>query len=399
MGLNNCFINSTIMCNERKDVDLDSLNLLASGMVTNLCRCSYKNENKHHFFIYDTDDFVSLSRLQTDLSFEDAIDILSSAANMMRILQLNNLVLDNIKNAREYIFKTNGEYRFIYVPLVRKSNISIRNFLIKLISVVHHKDVRLTEFVRGLHKKKEDEQAITFLNDFVSSYGRRNSYSQSVTSLLSDEGATSLLGDEGATSLLSDEGATSLLSDEGATSLLGANIRGLVNNSPPFSDDGETTVLSRSNCSGEYDTVKTVASFVPLSEVYTDSTGEYETTVLTSQSTIRQQPVNREIESEYCLYLIRNLNGEKINIDVTPFNIGKDRTNMNFVLNNDSVSRHHATILYESGGYFIMDNNSTNGTTIEGIRLQTGEKGEIENSYIISLGNESFQAHIERRNK
>lgn len=44
-----------------------------------------------------------------------------------------------------------------------------------------------------------------------------------------------------------------------------------------------------------------------------------------------------------------------------------------------------------------MDNNSTNGTTIEGIKLQPGEKGEIGNGYIILLGNESFQAHIERR--
>jgi len=205
--------------------------------------------------------------------------------------------------------------------------------------------------------------------------------------LLSDEGATSLLDNEGATSLLSDEGATSLLSDnpiysEDDTSLL--------------SDDGETTVLSQANYD-DYGVVNTGSGSARLTEYFHDESGEYETTVLTSQPVFQNQPTNKEIQSEYYLYLIRNLNGEKITIDVTPFTVGKDSANMDFVLNNDSVSRHHATIIYENGDYFIMDNNSTNGTTIEGIKLQPGEKGEIGNGYIISLGNESFQAHIERR--
>lgn len=52
MNLNSGFINSTIICNEKKDVDLDALNLLASGEVAGLCQCSYKSESKHHHFIY-----------------------------------------------------------------------------------------------------------------------------------------------------------------------------------------------------------------------------------------------------------------------------------------------------------------------------------------------------------
>ena len=106
MSLNNGFINSTIICNEKKEVDLDALNFLASGEVVQLCHCAYKNENKHHHFIYDTNDLIPLTQLQAGLSFENVIDILSSTVDMIQTLTDNNLLLDNVKNAEEYIFKS-----------------------------------------------------------------------------------------------------------------------------------------------------------------------------------------------------------------------------------------------------------------------------------------------------
>ncbi len=370
MSLNSGFINSTIICNEKKDVDLDALNFLASGEAAALCQCAYKNESKHHHFIYDTDELMPLTQLQAGISFENVIDILSSAAEMIQVLNENNLLLDNVKNAREYVFKADTGYRFVYIPIVQKPRLSIKDYLIKLVSVIHHKDVRLSQFIKELRKMKDNERVLAYLNAFVASYNSQYDYS----------------GEE-----------TSLLSDENATSLLGVSANGSENDTSLLSDDGETTVLSRANYTDESSVVNTGFGSARLTEYFQDESGEYETTVLTSQPVFQNQLVNLEIESEYCLYLTRNSNGEKITIDVTPFTIGKDSTNMDFVLNNDSVSRHHATIIYEDGAYFIMDNNSTNGTMIEGIKLQADEKGEIGNGYIISLGNESFQAHIERR--
>lgn len=379
MSLNYGFINSTITCNEKKDVDLDALNLLASGALPELCSCSYKNENKHHLFIYNTNDLISLTYLQAGLSFEDVLDILSSAVNMIQSLTENHLLLDNVKNAKEYIFKDEGIFKFIYIPIACKAHLSNRDFILKLLSVIHYKDVRLNQFARELRKKKDNKQALAYVDAFVSSYATHNDYS------------------EGATTLLSDEGAMSLLNDECDTSLLSANSGALNEEISILSDEGETTVLSQANYDKDYGVVNTEFGSARLTKLIHDESAEYETTVLTSQPVFSSHSSNREIESEYFLYLIRNLNGEKVTIDVTPFTIGKDSANMDFVLNNDSVSRHHATIIYENGDYFILDNNSTNGTTIEGIRLQPGEKGEIGNGYIISLGNESFQAHIERR--
>mgnify|MGYP003289450610 CR=1 FL=1 len=342
MSLNNGFINSSIICNEKKEVDLDALNFLASGEVARLCKCAYKNENKHHHFIYDTNDLIPLTQFQAGLSFENVIDILSSAVEMIQTLGENHLLLGNIKNAKEYVFKSDYGYRFIYIPIVHKAHISIKDYIIKLVTVIHHKDVRLTHFIKELRKKKENEQALAFITAFVSSYDNHYECSEDSTSLLSDEGATSLLSAECATSLLNE----CLGGNEDETSLL--------------SDDGETTVLSQTKYGEDYGAVNTKTESERLTEYFQDESGEYETTVLTSQPILQNQPLSKEIQNEYYLYLIRNLNGEKINIDVTPFTIGKDSANMDFVLNNDSVSRHHATIIYETGDYYIMDNNSTN---------------------------------------
>jgi len=475
MSFHNSFINSTIICNGKKDVDIDALNLLASGRINELCQCSYKNEKGHHHFIYETDDLIPLSQLQAGLTFENVIDILSSAMAMIKQLKANNLVLDDIKNAKEYVFKSDDVFKFIYIPIEHKPNLHVRDYLLKLISVIHHKDIRLTQLIKDIRKRKDDQQLIDYMAEFLASFGYYDSFSEEGTSLLSDEGETTVLNQadfdnmngssEGETTVLSQadynsmngqaeelveneqdsysyegsaEGETTVLnqadfdnmngSSEGETTVLSqadynsmnGQVEELVENeqdsySYEGSAEGETTVLSQADfdsMNGSSEGETTVLSQVDYDEddelrvetqttsttmYYADESSECATTVLTSEPVFAHHVTAGEIDSDYSLYFIRNLNGEKISIDVTPFTIGKDSNNMDFVINNNSVSRHHATIIYEDGSYYIMDNHSTNGTTIEGIRLQPDERAEIGNGYIISLGNESFQAHIERR--
>ena len=249
MSLNNGFMNSTIICNERKDVDLDALNLLASAKISQLCSCSYKSENKHHHFIYDTCNLIPFSQFQADLSFENVIEILSSAVDLMSALAENDLVLDNVKKARDYIFKSDDGYKFIYIPIVHKPHASNRDFVLRLISIIHHKDVRLMQFVKEFRKKKENEQALAFLKSFVSSYGGGGVSSEAATSLLSEEGATSLLSEDGATTLLGQsavnfEPDAFLSNDEGETTVLSAPPSDSAADAVPSNDEGETTVLS-----------------------------------------------------------------------------------------------------------------------------------------------------------
>ena len=65
-------------------------------------------------------------------------------------------------------------------------------------------------------------------------------------------------------------------------------------------------------------------------------------------------------------------------IDRNPYIVGKKGDRVNGVLKNSSVSRIHASISRTNGRYFLSDMNSTNGTFINGRRLEINETVALE---------------------
>ena len=63
--------------------------------------------------------------------------------------------------------------------------------------------------------------------------------------------------------------------------------------------------------------------------------------------------------------------GQSVLITEFPFTIGRGRTTTNSLsLDEDtSVSRRHASITYENGQFMLKDENSSNGTALDGARL------------------------------
>lgn len=358
MIFNNSFLNGTVTCNERKAVDLDALNLLASGAVEELCPCTYKNEKGHHHFVYHTTGLVPFARLQASLTFDDMVLMLESALRLVGQMSGARLILDHVKISKEYLFKNGNAFQFVYIPLIGKPHLTVKEFILKLLSVIHSKDARVVHLTKELRKIKEDAQVMAYLGQFLTSFRSSMMYAPQNGFAEQDDG-----------------GATTLLNASAMTPM----------------DEGETTVLSQAS----YEEMSPESA--RLTAYFQDESAEYETTVLTSQPVVEQPISLSTLDCPYSLYLIRNINGERIPIDVTPFTIGKDGANMDYVLDNASVSRYHATVIYENGIYYITDNQSTNGTMIEGVRLQPHEKAELGSGYMITLGTESFQAHIERR--
>ncbi len=79
-------------------------------------------------------------------------------------------------------------------------------------------------------------------------------------------------------------------------------------------------------------------------------------------------------------FLAGNDNGKQIclSIDRNPFIVGKKGDRVNGELKNSSVSRIHASIRETNGRYFLSDMNSTNGTFINGRRLELNETVALE---------------------
>lgn len=377
MSLHNSFMNSTITCSGNKEVDLDALNLVASGVYDCLCACSYVNEKGHHQFVYDTDALTPFVHIRAGLSFEEYVAFLTAGLFVIKTVQSESLVLDNLRLSKEYIFCTQDGYRFVYIPITRRSHMHIKEVVLRLISAIHIKDERISRLTKNIRKLKSDQQILDLLETFVGSFTLTGSLVEEKTSLLNGVPSESIP--------MFEESETTLLSQKVAETV-----------------ESETTLLSWTEQDGvsESELEKVVCSGITserLTAFLQDDSSEYETTLLTSQPQEVQRTVITGQNSTFLLSLVRNSSGEKIAVEITPFMIGKDRHSVDYALDSDSVSRHHATIIFEDGNYYIIDNGSTNGTMIEGIRLQPAEKAELGNGYIISIGNETFQALLERR--
>ncbi len=74
-----------------------------------------------------------------------------------------------------------------------------------------------------------------------------------------------------------------------------------------------------------------------------------------------------------------------------PFTVGKG--NATYVVANQTVSRVHATILQQGNGYWVKDENSTNGTFLNGRRLEAGKPEELQEGDHLRMSNEEFVFH------
>ena len=100
----------------------------------------------------------------------------------------------------------------------------------------------------------------------------------------------------------------------------------------------------------------------------------------------QMQPVNYHFAS-----LTRQVTGEKIELGKPSFVLGKNPEKSDYaVADNTNISRVHAEITMRNGRYYVMDQNSTNGTFINGRIIKAGQETEILPGDCLMLANEEF---------
>lgn len=100
----------------------------------------------------------------------------------------------------------------------------------------------------------------------------------------------------------------------------------------------------------------------------------------------QMQPVNYHFAS-----LTRQVTGEKIELGKPSFVLGKNPEKSDYaVAGNTNISRVHAVITTRNGRYYVMDQNSTNGTFINGRIIKAGQETEILPGDCLMLANEKF---------
>lgn len=90
--------------------------------------------------------------------------------------------------------------------------------------------------------------------------------------------------------------------------------------------------------------------------------------------------------------LIRIKTGESISINRSEFIIGKEKSRVNYCISGDSsISRSHAKISVNGGEYIVFDLRSTNGTFVNGVKVEPGRPTALKNGDKLVLSEEEFE--------
>lgn len=354
----------SFLFSKTNSIDLEALNLLAGKTEPILCGCAYCEDNGKHRLNYDV-------RLPSNLYLQRESFLLEkfiqACLEMFEVVDKHSLNLANIRIESRYIFAEQDRYQFLYLPVFSQKKANKKKIVIKFLTQFKDRDIRVCGLLKRVKSLKNDEAVLSYLRECIA---------QTKVAPVSET--------EGETSLLSQNVAKS----EDETTILAQNIAEL---------DGETPLLSQSKeVEQQEEEDETTILSQHITEFLPNASAECETTFL-SETPFYEEPKEMESDGECTLFLLRVGTGEQIHINKSQYSIGKDIKTMDYVLGNESVSRNHATIYIEDSKFYLTDNGSTNGTTIEGIRVQIGERAELSDGDIVSLGNEVFQVLLERK--
>lgn len=90
--------------------------------------------------------------------------------------------------------------------------------------------------------------------------------------------------------------------------------------------------------------------------------------------------------------LTRVKNGEHINISKQVFKIGKERARVDYCIpDNNSISRHHASIINKGGVFYLVDMKSTNYTFVNGNKVVPEQEVKLSSGDRFKLADEEFE--------
>lgn len=108
---------------------------------------------------------------------------------------------------------------------------------------------------------------------------------------------------------------------------------------------------------------------------------------MANETIVKNSPVGKHLENvgknKPASYLV--FNKKKVEL-VAKIRIGRDSDN-DVIIDNKLASRHHALIQKIKDAYFIKDEESTNGTFVNGVKIPAGKYVKLNKDDKITIGN------------
>ena len=116
----------------KTEIDIDLLNILASGHYPYFLKCSYRSEDAEHIITFDTRSSYSLKNY-IDHKFDNFVFFLSECFLIIGECKLANIPLCNILFDSDTSFVRNGHLQLVVLPLVSKVRFNAKKFYSKII--------------------------------------------------------------------------------------------------------------------------------------------------------------------------------------------------------------------------------------------------------------------------
>ena len=411
---------------ENEKIDNVSIGMMRNNDIKGLLPIDIIMHDSMTEFKYKTEKLKNLDEyLSEELTKEDLLDVFENICKALKdieeyLLGEAQLILEN-----RYIFIDNGNIKMILLPLYdRRNNLSILEFFKNLLIYMMVKNNKAANFAADISRQLSDEESFScnkFLQLISQIKQKKHIENFDITmpenrSDFKERRINNI--EESFGSLKPDYSGYGKRAQAPLNTQSPVNTFKSVNNNPVSNLDsdvkpensflipGKDEPVNVGTVSHKEAKVKKKFSFFgkkkekevsvvdnEASKLYSNNFAE--TTVLQSSDRFAETTLLGLSVNVLNAFLIWKRTGEKILIDKSSFRIGREKSYVDFCINdNSSVGRNHAEIVRKDGSFFIRDLKSLNFTMVNGEKVSSSVEVELWDNDIISLSNEEFEFHM-----
>ena len=413
---------------ENEKIDNVSIGIMRNNDIKYLLPIDIIMHDSMTEFKYKTEKLKNLDEyLSEELTKEDLLNVFENICKVVTdieeyMLGEAQLILEN-----KYIFTDNGNIKMMLLPLYnRRNNLSILEFFKNLLIYMMVKNNKAANFAADISRQLSDEESFScnkFLQLISQIKQKKHIENFDITkpenkSDFKERRINNI--EESFGSLKPDYSGYGKRAQAPVNTQSPVNTFKSVNNNPVSNLDSDVKpensflipgkdepvnvgTVSHKEAKGKKKfsffgkkkekEVSVVDNKMEASKLYSNNFAE--TTVLQNSDRFTETTLLGLSVNVLNAFLIWKRTGEKILIDKSSFRIGREKSYVDFCINdNSSVGRNHAEIVRKDGSFFIRDLKSLNFTMVNGEKVSSSVEVELWDNDIISLSNEEFEFHM-----
>lgn len=371
----------------------------------------YREGNEFKIRYHISNEVILGEYLSDNIGKDDLINIIKEFIKILskaeeKSININNYLL-NIDNI--YIDVDTKEISLVYIPLLNDDNniLDLKKYLKELLSNISYNLNDDLYFFVALHnyfndKDSDIKDVINYINSIKENETSNCKNPFKLSNIKEDDNVdikdkNKLLWEKNDIEVKAESIDIKKIDKNGVFTATNINIEDSIdNNEKPMAIHISTNSVNLENNNYYYDPCEKKAVKVNSLD-YEEDVG---TTVLDDEEDDYRDEESGggttllgldDEEEEVIPYLLRRSTKEEFPLNKSRVKVGREASSCDFVItNNKLVGRIHAIIIKQGQNYFIEDNNSTNGTFINGTKLSKMGKNKISHGDEIKLANEVF---------